>query len=187
MKKFNIFVILMIFSFFLLLSSCDRETTTSYPVDKTLSGSVSNVNHRIKQCTGTFDGATFKNLQPNLSSFRTVKVSDEMISLNSVTTWDDVKIDILFPTVPLSGESYDVKFNFSSVDAKVTYNDITYKPASTTINGWIKREGDYNDQKGKKSGKNLSDPASFLYSCDINIKCTIDGKELSLKITSVSP
>jgi|GEM_PF-4182284 hypothetical protein len=186
MKQTVLSVSLITCSFILFLSSC--EVTTTYPRDTSLAGSTSIDYRRIKECKGIFGEDSLENFQSDGSSVLTTgKVSDEEMDLFCLTKWGDQSIDIFFPVIPLSGEPYNVNFDYSATDAKVKYNTTEWEPVNASIHGWIKRVDFDNARNAVKSTKSESDPATFRYACDINISCIVNGQNLTLKITSIEP
>lgn len=189
MNKMNMFflsVSLITCSFILFLSSC--EITTTYPRDTSLAGSTSISHHRIKECRGIFGKDSLENFQSDGRSILTTgKVSDEKMDLFCLTKWGNESIEVFFPVIPLSGEPYNVNFDYSATDAKVKYNTTEWEPVNASINGLIKRVDFDNVRNSVKSTKSESDPTTFRYACDINISCIVNGKNLTLKITSIEP
>ena len=60
------------------------------------------------------------------------------MDLFCLTKWGDESIEIFFPVIPLSGEPYNVNFDYSATNAKVKYNTSEWQTVSASINGWIK-------------------------------------------------
>lgn len=175
-------------SFIMLLSGCDNEmVTTTYPLDTSLAGSVFIDSRQIKKCDAIFGENSLGDFQSNESVISIGKVSDEEIHLFFHTKWGDEWIDFSSDAIPLSGEPYDVNFNHSASNAKVKYNTNEWQTISASINGWIKRIDFDKPNSVVKSKNNVNDPPTFLYECDINISCIVNGEKLVLKITSISP
>lgn len=186
MKKFIVSVSLITCSLILFLPSC---VITEPPLnrDTSLAGSTSINFRQIKECKGIFGEDSLENFQSNASVLTTGKVSDEEMTLFCRTKWGDESIEISFQVIPLSGEPYNVNFDYSATDAKVKYNTTEWEPVNASIKGWIKRIDFDNARNTVKSNKSESDPATFRYACDINISCILNGKNLTLKITSIKP
>ena len=179
-------IFLIACSFIMLLSGCDNEIiTTSYPLDTSLAGSVFIDSRQITRCHGTFGENSLKNFQSNESVIGIGKVSDEEIHLFCHTKWGDEWIDLSSEAIPLSGEPYNVNFDYSATTAKVKYNTTEWQTVSASFNGWIKRVDFDNTRNALKSNKNENDPPTFHYECDINISCIFEGEKLTLNITSI--
>lgn len=174
----------------LFTTSCnDNKTYTEdepYPRDTSLAGSVSlSPSQHIIKAEGVYGETILKDLESNESILDTEKVSDTEISLYCQTIWKETKFNISIPKIPLAGVAYDATFDSKSDVATVTYNDNTYDAVNTTIKGWIK-EVPMKVNKSSDESVNYK-PAPFFYECEINISCTIDGKQLNLKIIEISP
>ncbi|MDD4592215.1 MAG: hypothetical protein PHG06_17585 [Parabacteroides sp.] len=188
MKILYLSVSLFACSFILFLSGCNNndEISTTYPLDTSLAGSVFIDSRQITKIKGTFDENSLENFQSNESVIGIGKVSDEEIHLFCHTKWGDEWIDFSSEAIPLSGEPYNVNFDYSS-RAKVMYNTTEWQTVSASINGWIKRVGFDDARNVGKSNYSLGDPPTFHYACDINISCILNGKKLTLNISSIAP
>ena len=181
-------IFLIACSFIMLLSGCDNEMiTTSYPLDTSLAGSVFIDSRQITKCDAIFGENSLRDFQPNESVIGIGKVSDEEIHLFFHTKWGDEWIDFSSDAIPLFGEPYNVDFDHLGTNSKVKYNNTEWQIVSASINGWIKRVDFDNTRNTLKSKKNVNDPPTFLYECDINISCIVNGETLALNITSISP
>ncbi len=155
--------------------------------DRSLTGSISY--EYVAKIEGTFDGTTLISYG-NYHYINIEKVSDTEVSLWLSSIWqimeDKLKTFVIdIPELPVSGKPYDVNFDYISRDTIVRYDDdissdefVEYHSVRTSISGWMKEEtGTW--------GETRSTPATPHYICDITIDCTIDGKELSLRITEL--
>ncbi len=179
----------------LLAISCEQHTG-GWERDLSLAGSVSFYfgPYYIKEATCTYDGEVPGELHYLKSTVYTQKVSDTEVSLSCVAQWGAATFKVSIPVMALSGEPYNVTFDYTSEDATVVYIDGTAAPvsdsATATIAGWIKEPVMLRTSTGSAAG-NLdsssdSDPAIPEYTCDINIGSTLNGVPLNIRITDIS-
>lgn len=182
MKKNLLMVSILILAF----SSCDNQTiTTSYTPDISLAGSVSMGSRQITKSECIFGDNSFTGFKSNESVLIIGKVSDEKILLWCRTKWVNESIEISLPPIPISGQPYNVYFDYEGIDGTVIYNNIKLTPVRVSVNGWIKRDG-IQTRNVSKSTQNISDPAIYSYACDISINCIFNEDSLTLKIFSIS-
>lgn len=180
----NIIALMMLFICGCCFSSCDfTHTRDNYPIDSTLAGSI-NYGHYTVGAEGSYDGVELG--FASQVAIEVSKVSDNEISLmcragwSTLVTepWENAKIiEVSIPKIPLSGRPFDVMFDHESNDAKVLYNQTKYTDVKTSVKGRVKDE----QMISSINTRTLWNPK---YNCEINIDCVVDGKAVSLKITS---
>lgn len=164
MKILFLFVSLIACSFSLFWSGCsnDKETTIyPPPYDTSIAGSTSIDLRLIKECKGVYGEDPLENFQANTSFLITTKASDEEMTLICHTYWGEESVKISIPRIPLSGEPYNVNFDYSTTNTKVIYNTTEWQNVSTLINGWIKRVG-FDDTKNAVKLKKILIVQLFL-------------------------
>lgn len=186
MKKSIVVMTLILYGFSFL--SCDyygddtHAHTDDDPLDTSLAGSVYMEEYTILEAEGVFEGTNLNNYLPEQSFLDVWKVSDTDIYLYAILEWENAKIRIQIPIIPLTGKTYDVAFDYTSENVFVMYNDTKYFSNTATVKGQIRRNTE------KSINKVTRTPfVKFNYECDINIFCTTDDKTLNLKIISIKP
>lgn len=184
----NIIALMMLFICGCCFSSCDfTHTTDNYPIDSTLAGSI-NYGHYTVGAEGSYDGVELG--FASQVAIEVSKVSDNEISLTCRAGWSTLVtepvenakiIEVSIPKIPLSGRPFDVTFDCMSDEVKVLYDGFEYVSSKTSTKGWIKEVKQFATQT---SHIGSGTPAILLYKCDISIDCVVDGKAVSLKITS---
>lgn len=182
MKKIAVLLLMIIFGLVAILSCKENEEETGiYPPDKSLAGSVYIDAYRF-EAKAKYDGTELDGFQYKTSMIQVSKQSDTEIALDCYSRWGDISIYIAIPAIPLSGKSYDVRFDSTSAGSTVSFNNNKYTSVQTIVKGWI-RQADYAPTH-KTTRTSL---ARLSYLCEINIECILDGKILSLTISSVNP
>ena len=176
----------------LLAAACNDDddgerTTCCYEPDRSLAGSISLINWYKMGAEGSYDGSTLDNYEYDMSSLDFDKVSDTKVRLYCLSTWGETTLAITIPEITVSGKPYDVTFDCSCGETTVIYDDVEYTSVSTAINGWIKLAEPPGVSLENDGDISRDSPATPDYNCDINIDCNVEGKMLSLKITSMSP
>lgn len=183
MIKRQIIITAIIYGCIFITSCNDNETkTTVYERDNSLAGSISFSGYKM-EAEGLYSEFALENFQYDQSHLTIGKVSDTEVAFFCFSKWDETILKVNIPLITLSGTPHDATFDYSSNDATITYNNTEHTSISATINGWIK-ETNVQQSSNNRGG---SDPATPDYTCEIIINCNIDGKALTLKITSVKP
>lgn len=161
-----------------LFSSCEPVSHR----DMSLAGSVSFDNYFIT-AMGEYGGVDLGELvgyEEYLSSYLSIiKTSETEISLECLTTWADSEtiFHITIPRIPLEGEPDDVYFDYSAPNATVIYNDIEYSPIDISVSGWI------TEKLAMIDTRSSADPYIPTYFFEIEIRCTLNNKQLDMIIT----
>jgi hypothetical protein len=182
MKKLA--VILAFVACWAISISCGSPKFDYDDYDNSLTGSISYMFRADAE--GIFDGVLFfpDDNSPAVHAFCSIsKVSNNTVyfwcNLESLVENDEWKTSsIHIPELPITGEPYDVAFDYTSSEASVSHDETEYKPVNVTIQGWMRDTGTFLDYTRKS-------PIYPEFDCDITINCTIDGKELEMKISKL--
>lgn len=186
MKKSFVVMTLILSGFTFLSCDCNGDATSGhtddYTPDTSLAGSVYMEGYTILEAEVDYEGTDLSNYLPEQSFLDVWKVSDTEIYFYATLVWDNAKIRIQIPIVPLTGRTYDVAFDHMSDNVFVMYNDTKYFSNTAKVKGHIRRNAQ------KSINKVTRTPfVRFNYECDIDIICTTDDKILNLKIISIKP
>lgn len=158
-----------------LITSCGDEWRTDCPgLDSSLTGSIS-YSYGI-EAEATLDGEPIENFDsyPQILYFK--KLSKTKVSMElGIGRGDDRFMEILIPEIPVSGEPFNVAFDYSSNDGTVSYDTFKDIKTNVSIKGSMKRV------------TTRCSPAWPMYSCDMIVECMVDGKKLSIKINFADP
>lgn len=181
MKKLIKTVTVIVCSCFLMPSCSDNKSQTDdIPRDTSLAGSISFENYRF-EAEGSYDGTKLDNFDKIHSYLSITKESDTKVSFSCSPVWGETTFKVVIPSITVLGEPHNATFDDASDNANVWHNETEYTAVNAQVKGWIKETGmRLSPAKGEK------DPVTPEYTCEILIDCTLDGKPLKLKITSVT-
>lgn len=155
----------------------------SIPLDTSPAGSVS-MNGYFMDAEFSYNGRIISDSANRLAELSVHKITDESIMLSCGTGYGaKEKIVLRINDIPLSGEAFNVAFDYSTNEAEgQIIDEQVHAAVNASVKGWIKRPNMINAGISM-----LTSPARPDFLCDITITCQVDNKHVIIKIKAVRP